>query len=176
MVALSKLFVTCFLQDFAALQLDEIQASIDARKNSIFLHMEEAHIHCCDAFSPSTQVRRLRIQLRLKAGAGMAEDVSKQEFESALPLLPPLARKPSCLCYGLTRPQTERSIKDYYVAFTVIVLSLIAFGGYFAPMAEVKLGLGFDSVALQPSKRCSPSNSGAPRMLSLWPPLDFRSS
>ncbi len=38
--------------------------------------------------------------------------------------------------------QTEASINDYYVGFTVVVLALIAFGGYFAPMAEVKLGLG----------------------------------
>ena len=40
------------------------------------------------------------------------------------------------------RPQTETSIKDYYIAFTILVLALIAFGGYVAPMAEVKLGLG----------------------------------
>ena len=39
-------------------------------------------------------------------------------------------------------PQSETSIKDYYIAFTVLVLALIAFGGYVAPMAEVKLGLG----------------------------------
>ena len=38
--------------------------------------------------------------------------------------------------------QSETSIKDYYIAFTVLVLALIAFGGYVAPMAEVKLGLG----------------------------------
>jgi hypothetical protein len=40
------------------------------------------------------------------------------------------------------RSQSETSIKDYYIAFTVLVLALIAFGGYVAPMAEVKLGLG----------------------------------
>ena len=28
------------------------------------------------------------------------------------------------------------------MAFTVLVLALIFFGGYIAPMAEVKLGLG----------------------------------
>ena len=40
------------------------------------------------------------------------------------------------------RAQTETSIKDYYIAFTILVLALIFFGGYSAPMAEVKLGLG----------------------------------
>jgi hypothetical protein len=29
----------------------------------------------------------------------------------------------------------------------VLVFALIAFGGYFAPMAEVKLGLGYEAVA-----------------------------
>ena len=38
--------------------------------------------------------------------------------------------------------QTETSINDYYIAFTVLVVALIVFGGYIAPMAEVKLGLG----------------------------------
>ena len=40
-------------QDFAKLQLDEINKNIEARRNKIFLLMEE--------------VRRLRIQQRLKA-------------------------------------------------------------------------------------------------------------
>lgn len=40
-----------------------------------------------------TQIRRLRIQQRLKTGAITEDDVSKQEFNSALPLLPPLVRK-----------------------------------------------------------------------------------
>ena len=34
------------------------------------------------------------------------------------------------------------------MAFTVLVLALIAFGGYVAPMAEVKLGLGCGRVPL----------------------------
>jgi hypothetical protein len=40
------------------------------------------------------------------------------------------------------RAQTETSIQDYYISFTILVLALIFFGGYIAPMAEVKLGLG----------------------------------
>ena len=48
------LIVTCTgPQDFAKLQLDEINKNIEARRNKIFLLMEE--------------VRRLRIQQRLKA-------------------------------------------------------------------------------------------------------------
>ena len=39
------------------------------------------------------QVRRLRIQQRVKTGAIMEEDMTKQEFKSALPLLPPLVRR-----------------------------------------------------------------------------------
>ena len=37
-------------------------------------------------------MRRLRIQQRVKTGAIMEEDMTKQEFKSALPLLPPLVR------------------------------------------------------------------------------------
>lgn len=87
-------------QDFAALQLDEIQDSITVRRNRIFLLMEEV---CPESRQPypalyrltlrSPQVRRLRIQQRVKTGAIMEEDMTKQEFKSALPLLPPLVRK-----------------------------------------------------------------------------------
>ena len=53
------------------------------------------------------------------------------------------------------RAQTETSIKDYYIAFTILVLALIFFGGYIAPMAEVKLGLG--CVHSRPKRLCRPS-------------------
>ena len=82
---------------------------------------------CVDAARGRAQVRRLRIQQRVKTGDIAEDDLTRQEFKSALPLLPPL---------------TETSINDYYVAFVVLVAALIAFGGYIAPMAEVKLGLG----------------------------------
>ena len=97
-------------------------------------------------------MRRLRIQERVKTGESyLEEDITKQEFKSALPLLPPLVRRCSAAQPDASplhterrtaRRQTETSIKDYYVAFTILVLALIAFGGYIAPMAEVKLGLG----------------------------------
>ncbi len=93
-------------QDFAALQLDEIQDSITVRRNRIFLLMEEVRgrrAQSCgeradEAACAPAQVRRLRIQQRLKTGGTLEEDMSKQEFKSALPLLPPLVRplaKPS---------------------------------------------------------------------------------
>ena len=50
----------------------------------------------------AAQVRRLRIQEKLKCGAATEEDVSKQEFNSALPLLPPLVRRVPCR--GLRAP------------------------------------------------------------------------
>lgn len=37
----------------------------------------------------------MRIQQRVKSGGTMEEDVTKQEFKSALPLLPPLVRSPA---------------------------------------------------------------------------------
>ena len=48
------------LQDFAKLQLEEISMNISARRNKIFLLMEE--------------VRRLRIQQRIKGGEKTREE------------------------------------------------------------------------------------------------------
>ncbi len=128
------------------------------RRNRIFLLMEEARRERARAVAGRAltpcacrQIRRLRIQQRLKTGAVTEDDVSKQEFNSALPLLPPLVRLAART--GGPSPhapvrsprlatQSETSIQDYYIAFTVLVLALIAFGGYVAPMAELKLGLG----------------------------------
>ena len=72
------------------------------RRNRIFLLMEEARCSAARAVrgcaQPSLtraalQVRRLRIQERVKTGESyLEEDITKQEFKSALPLLPPLVR------------------------------------------------------------------------------------
>ncbi len=152
-------------QDFAALQLDEIQDSITVRRNRIFLLMEEARaargalrVPLADSARRAyPQVRRLRIQQRVKTGDVSEEDITKQEFKSALPLLPPLVRSISRATPDACSPgvpacshQTETSIKDYYIAWSILVLMLIAFGGYIAPMAEVKLGLGCAFVCLLP--------------------------
>lgn len=101
------------VQDFAKLGLAELDTSINNRRNRIFLLMEE--------------VRRLRIQQRLKTGNGFEEDVSKREYSSAVPFLPPL---------------TDESIKEYYISFAVAVAVIIFFGGVLAPTAELRMGLG----------------------------------
>ena len=54
------------------------------------------------------QVRRLRIQQRVKTGAIMEEDMTKQEFKSALPLLPPLVRCPAGRTAGSTPLRQQR--------------------------------------------------------------------
>lgn len=78
------------------------------------------------------EVRRLRIQQRLKGGdptlpdsAEVARDDDK--FTSALPFLPELS---------------EGNINQYWRAYYVIVASIILFGGLIAPILEVKLGVG----------------------------------
>ncbi|KAL6581365.1 hypothetical protein OROMI_007288 [Orobanche minor] len=68
------------VEDFAAMELQEIQDNIRTRRNRIFLQMEE--------------VRRLRIQQRLKtAELGIKMDEQEDElpsFPSFIPFLPPL--------------------------------------------------------------------------------------
>lgn len=101
------------------MQLSEVTANIEARRNRIFLLMEE--------------VRRLRIQARLKrASAGLQEDEAfiNEEFPSALPFAPPLQ---------------ENTIKYYYLLFGAVIFSIILFGGLVAPILEVRLGLGGQS-------------------------------
>ena len=107
------------VKDFASLQLDEIAASIDARRNRIFLLMEE--------------VRRLRIQQRLKGGPDDAPpelqfaDREPEQYLSALPFLPPL---------------TDKTLNTYYTLYAAFVAGAIGFGALLAPLLEVKIGLG----------------------------------
>ncbi|KAJ9512315.1 hypothetical protein QJQ45_012906 [Haematococcus lacustris] len=81
------------VKDFAKMQLDEIGENIAARQSKIFLLMEE--------------VRRLRIQQRLKSDGTFiaptaAEELAKEEFNSALPFLPPL---------------NEKSLNTYFIVY-----------------------------------------------------------
>jgi hypothetical protein len=108
------------LQNFANMQLDEIQANITARRNKIFLLMEE--------------VRRLRIQQRIKGGA--AAEAASQALDAALleeaypsfiPFFPPV---------------TPKTIKLYTNFYYLSVISIILFGGLVAPIVKLKLGLG----------------------------------
>eukprot|EP00898_Chlorokybus_atmophyticus_P007172 jgi/Chlat1/7456/Chrsp6S07469 len=105
------------VQDFAKMELEDLRLNVAARRNKIFLLMEE--------------VRRLRIQIKLKS-KGLAELLDKPQIPSVVPYLPPLR---------------ENTLKDYYLVYLAFVTCVIAFGGYLAPMLEVKLGLGGQSYA-----------------------------
>ncbi|KAF3786062.1 hypothetical protein EJ110_NYTH25440 [Nymphaea thermarum] len=105
------------VQDFAKLELQELQDNIRSRRNKIFLHMEE--------------VRRLRIQQRIKsAELGIFSDKPENElpnFPSFIPFLPPL---------------TPANLRVYYATCFTLIGGIILFGGLLAPTLELKLGLG----------------------------------
>lgn len=111
------------VQDFAAMELQDVKNNIEVRRNKIFLLMEE--------------VRRLRIQERYKTMEGglpspMKLDRPAREFRSAIPGLPPL---------------TAANIDDYRTAYGFLMIALFLFGGILAPLAELKLGVGGTSYA-----------------------------
>ncbi|XP_050384974.1 protein ORANGE-GREEN, chloroplastic [Argentina anserina] len=105
------------VQDFAKMELQEIQDNIRSRRNKIFLHMEE--------------VRRLRIQQRIKnAELGMSSEEPENElpnFPSFIPFLPPL---------------TSANLKQYYAVCFSLITGIILFGGLLAPALELRLGIG----------------------------------
>ncbi|XWS37002.1 hypothetical protein CRYUN_Cryun19dG0006100 [Craigia yunnanensis] len=110
------------VQDFAKMELQEIQDNIRSRRNKIFLQMEE--------------VRRLRIQQRIKsAELGIFKEERENElpnFPSFIPFLPPL---------------TSANLKVYYATCYSLIAGIILFGGLLAPTLELKLGLGGTSYA-----------------------------
>ncbi|CAL8463937.1 g3472 [Coccomyxa elongata] len=102
------------VRDFAKLQLEEISQNISARRNKIFLLMEE--------------VRRLRIQQRIKGGEkSKEEELGDERYPSALPLLPPL---------------TDATINVYFQFYATACAIIIIFGGLLSPILEVRLGIG----------------------------------
>ncbi|KAH8492691.1 hypothetical protein Peur_072704 [Populus x canadensis] len=105
------------VQDFAKMELLEIQDNIRSRRNKIFLHMEE--------------VRRLRIQQRIKnAELGISNESEENElpnFPSFIPFLPPLSAE---------------NLRLYYATCFSLIAGIIVFGGLLAPALELKLGLG----------------------------------
>ncbi|CAL9130311.1 unnamed protein product [Musa acuminata var. zebrina] len=105
------------VQDFAKMELQEIQDNIRSRRNKIFLHMEE--------------VRRLRIQQRIKSAEqgifGERRENELPDFPSFIPFLPPL---------------TPSNLKMYYATCFSLIGGIIIFGGLLAPTLELKLGLG----------------------------------
>ena len=107
--------------DFSKLHVDDIQRNLESRRQKVFLLMEE--------------MRRLRVQLRIKSTGSAYEEenmVQKSEFQSVVPGFPVL---------------TEDSISDYRIYWGATVLFFLLFGGLFAPIAEVKLGVGGTSYA-----------------------------
>jgi len=105
------------VQDFAKLDLQEIQDNIRSRRNKIFLHMEE--------------IRRLRIQQRIKnAELGISVEEPDRElpdFPSFIPFLPPLS---------------AANLKVYYATCFTLIAGIMVFGGFLAPILELKLGIG----------------------------------
>ncbi|PPS12825.1 hypothetical protein GOBAR_AA07808 [Gossypium barbadense] len=96
------------VQDFANMELQEIQDNIRSRRNKVFLQMEE--------------VRRLRIQQRIKsAELGVLKEEREIElpnFPSFIPFLPPL---------------TSANLKVYYATCYSLIAGIILFGGLIAP-------------------------------------------
>ncbi|CAN0906130.1 Protein ORANGE, chloroplastic [Linum grandiflorum] len=108
------------VEDFAKMELQEIQDNIRSRRNKIFLHMEE--------------LRRLRIQQRLKKSTEIGqisqdqqEEIDLPDFPSFIPFLPPLS---------------AANLKVYYATCFSLISGIIIFGGLLAPTLELKLGLG----------------------------------
>lgn len=105
------------VQDFAKMELQEIQENIRSRRNKIFLQMEE--------------VRRLRIQHRLKSSElGIGKEIQENElpdFPSFIPFLPPLK---------------STNLKQYYATCFSLIAGIMLFGGLLAPSLELKLGIG----------------------------------
>jgi hypothetical protein len=104
------------VKNFANMQMEELEQNIQSRRNKIFLLMEE--------------VRRLRIQQRLKdpeQAASMQEAEEGESFPSVIPFFPPV---------------NEETVRLYRSIYVVGVAAIITFGGLVAPSLEVKLGLG----------------------------------
>lgn len=100
------------------MQLLEIQDNIRSRRNKIFLLMEE--------------VRRLRVQQRIKSAKKVLDENGEEEAEmpeipSSIPFLPHV---------------TPKTLKQLYLTSFFFVSGIIVFGGLLAPILELKLGIG----------------------------------
>jgi hypothetical protein len=105
------------VKSFSDMQNSELEQNIQSRRNKIFLLMEE--------------VRRLRIQQRMRKGASEDEE-SDESYPSFIPFFPPV---------------NEKTLKLYTNLYALTVAAIITFGGLVAPTLEVKLGIGGKSYA-----------------------------
>lgn len=106
------------MQDFVQMQEQEINDNIRSRRNKIFLLMEE--------------VRRLRVQQRLKRvkiiNEGGEEEMNEMpDIPSSIPFLPHM---------------TPKTLRQLYLTSLTVISGIIIFGGFVAPILELKLGIG----------------------------------
>ena len=103
------------VKSFSDMQNSELEMNIQSRQNKIFLLMEE--------------VRRLRIQQRIRNGTSELDDES---YPSFIPFFPPV---------------NEKTLKLYTNLYGLTVAAIILFGGLVAPTIQVRLGIGGKSYA-----------------------------
>lgn len=101
------------VKNFANMQMDELEENIQSRRNKIFLLMEE--------------VRRLRIQQRMRRDPNLEGKEKDESYPSFIPFFPPV---------------NEKTLQLYTNVYYLGVAAIILFGGLVAPSLEVKLGLG----------------------------------
>eukprot|EP01026_Neomeris_dumetosa_P050419 TRINITY_DN4421_c0_g1_i11.p2 TRINITY_DN4421_c0_g1~~TRINITY_DN4421_c0_g1_i11.p2 ORF type:complete len:291 (-),score=14.07 TRINITY_DN4421_c0_g1_i11:447-1319(-) len=106
------------LRDFRSQSIEELRRNMIARKNHMFLMIEE--------------MRRLRIQKELKEqqqqGHDQQDHSTEQYYHSSVPFLGDIL--------------TERNLKKYYMVYLIGVIGAILFGGLIVPVLGIKLGLG----------------------------------
>ncbi|XP_008234038.1 PREDICTED: uncharacterized protein LOC103333014 isoform X2 [Prunus mume] len=130
------------VQDFAKMELQEIQDNIRSRRNKIFLHMEE--------------VRRLRIQQRIKsAELGMLSEDQENElpsFPSFIPFLPPLLE----LKLGIGGTSYEDFIESVHLPLQLSQVDPIvaSFSGGAVGVISALMIVEINNVKQQEQKRC----------------------
>ncbi|XP_057522999.1 protein ORANGE-GREEN, chloroplastic isoform X2 [Amaranthus tricolor] len=130
------------VQDFAKMELQEIQDNIRSRRNKIFLHMEE--------------VRRLRIQQRIKsAELGIIQDEQENElpsFPSFIPFLPPLLE----LKLGLGGTSYADFIQSMHLPMQLSQVDPIvaSFAGGAVGVISALMVVEINNVKQQEHKRC----------------------
>ncbi|GAU44290.1 hypothetical protein TSUD_267850 [Trifolium subterraneum] len=130
------------VQDFAKMELQEIQDNIRSRRNKIFLHMEE--------------VRRLRIQQRIKnAELGISQEEQENElpnFPSFIPFLPPLLE----LKLGIGGTSYADFIQNVHLPMQLSQVDPIvaSFSGGAVGVISALMVVEINNVKQQEQKRC----------------------